>query len=303
MSSDNREVRQGQKRKSAAGADKNRSGKRSVNKQGTNRRQTTQSNNKNIILILILSIVVVISTIAGVVVKVDTNTKEPAVTAQGGDQDEKLAVEENDDTLSQDKYPEVNELIAKYRKAFLEGDTVLLKEVYNSDQEVNGDILQATSQIIQAYNNTSCYTKRGMNTGEYVVYVYDDLQLAGIKTLAPNLSIFYLKQADGGKLYIYRGDYNPTSGTFAYDAQTQAFIDEMNEDEEVNKLITEVNKLMDSACANDSDLMEFMQKVRSKTASMTSAAEGTGSADTAAGETTETTGESETETDTEAVDE
>ena len=42
------------------------------------------------------------------------------------------------------------------------------KQVYNSDQEINADVLTATSQIIEDYKNTQYYTKRGLNSGEYV---------------------------------------------------------------------------------------------------------------------------------------
>ena len=216
-----------------------------------------------------------------------------------------ISVDENTNALQENQYPAVNELIANYRKAFKESDTDLLKKVYNSDQEINADVLTATSQIIEDYQNTQYYTKRGLNSGEYVVFVYDELKLADIKTLAPNLSVFYVKPADDGTLYIYRGDYNAATGSFQYDEATQNYINQLYQDQDVMDLISTVNTKMDSACANDSSLMEFMQKVRSKTSVTNSASTDTsdtsstesGQSETESAAETESAGETESQTD------
>ena len=165
--------------------------------------------------------------------------------------------------------------------------------------------MTATSQIIEDYQNTQYYTKRGLNSGEYVVFVYDELKLAGIKTLAPNLSVFYVKPADDGTLYIYRGDYNAATGSFQYDEATQNYINQLYQDQDVMDLISTVNTKMDSACANDSSLMEFMQKVRSKTSVTSSSSTDTsdtsstesGQSETESGAETESAGETESQTD------
>lgn len=249
--------------------------------------------NRNSILIIILSVVVVVAAVAGLVVNLGSkeSKKQPVQESGSVPAESTVSVDENTNALAENQYPEVNELIANYRKAFKEGDTDLLKKVYNSDQEINADVLTATSQIIEDYENTQYYTKRGLNSGEYVVFVYDELKLADIKTLAPNLSVFYVKTADDGSLYIYRGDYNAASGSFEYDEKTQNYINKIYQDQDVMNLISTVNTKMDSACANDSSLMEFMQKVRSKTnVAETAPAE----TDTSAAES----GQSETETET-----
>jgi hypothetical protein len=199
------------------------------------------------------------------------------------------------------KYPEVNELIANYRKAFQNSDTELLKQVYNSDTDINVDILKATSQIIEAYENTQCYTKRGLNSGEYVTFVYDDLKLSGIETKAPNLSVFYIKTAEDDSLYIYRGEYNAATESYEYGEDIQNYINSLYSESDVSELINTVNTQMDSACANDEKLMAFMERVRNRTNVETEANETpeTESAQTESAETESAqteTAESETET-------
>lgn len=259
--------------------------------------------NRNSILIIILSVIVVVAAAAGLVMNLGSKeaNKGTKNTSNSSTAESSINVDENTNALVENKYPEVNALIANYRKAFQEGDTDLLKQVYNSDQEINADVLTATSQIIEDYQNTQYYTKRGLNSGEYVVFVYDELKLADIKTLAPNLSVFYVKTADDGSLYIYRGDYNAATGSFQYDEKTQNYINQIYQDQDVMDLISTVNTKMDSACANDSSLMEFMQKVRSKTNVATSAAD----SDTTSTESgqSETESATETETQTESASE
>lgn len=263
--------------------------------------------NRNSILIIILSVIVVVAAAAGLVVNLgskESTKKNPSSTSESTKAESSINVDENTNALAENQYPEVNALIANYRKAFQDGDTDLLKQVYNSDQEINADVLTATSQIIEDYKNTQYYTKRGLNSGEYVVFVYDELKLANIKTLAPNLSVFYVKTADDGSLYIYRGDYNAATGSFQYDEKTQNYINQIYQDQDVMDLISTVNTKMDSACANDSSLMEFMQKVRSKTNVTTSAADSdTSSTESGQSETesaTETEAQTESATETES---
>ncbi len=248
--------------------------KRSGSRSTTQRRSKVQQRtNRNSILIVILSLVVIISIIAGVMVNLGKKSSDTNASGQQTAPDATIDVVENNNDLELNKYPEVNELIENYRRAFLSGDTELLKQVYNSDQDINADILTATSQIIESYENTQYYTKRGINAGEYVVFVYDELKLSGIDTLAPNLSVFYVKPTDSGSLYIYRGNYNAASGTYVYEDEVQNYINELYQDADVSELITTVNTRMDSACANDSDLMDFMERVRSRTPVETSAPE------------------------------
>ena len=281
-------------KRKAAGTAKSRNGERSGGQNTAKGRQQLNDSNRNSILIIILSVVVVIAIVAGIVVNLgDKSSNTTPETNTAGDNVD-VPVSNND--LELNKYPEVNELIMNYREAFKSGNTELLKQVYNSDQEINADILTATSQIILEYQNTQCYTKRGLNSGEYVVYVYDELKLANIETLAPNLSVFYVKPADDGTLYIYRGDYNAATGKFAYDDATQAYIQNLYQDQDVMELISTVNTKMDSACANDSDLMEFMQKVNSKTAIPAATESETESGSESESETSnETESQSETE--------
>ena len=74
--------------------------------------------------------------------------------------DEDLVVKDN---LEKDAIPEVNALITKHPICvFSSGDVNALKEVYNTTEDINEDVLTSNSKIIESYQNTACYTKRGL---------------------------------------------------------------------------------------------------------------------------------------------
>ncbi len=274
------------------------SGTRQRSSSSGRRRAVRRSGTNHSLLIIILSLVVLISIIAGAFYK----PRRVATTQEGETSAEPAAssikVEEGTNQLEKNKHPEVNEVIANYRKAFQDGDVELLKKIYRTDEEINPSILTGTSAVIEEYKNTQYYTKRGREAGEYVAFVYDELKIADIKTLAPNLSVFYLKPDDAGELYIYRGEYNSANGTYEYDSETQNYLDSLYKDKDVVELITSVNTRMDSACANDENLMNFMDKLRTQTEdsiSASSAPEGESAAETetAAVQETESAAESQ----------
>ena len=273
--------------KSAAG----KSAAKRVQRQGASRRA-----NKNGVLIILLTIIVIAAVIGGVIYNF---RNRPA--ASGSSSSEPTISVEANTSLEHNKYPEINELISNYRKAILEEDTELLKKVYNTDIDINAKILEGSSSIIESYNSTQYYTKPGLAAGEYVAYVYDDLKLRDISTPAPNLSVFYIKSAEDGSKYIYRGEYNASSGTFVLDEQTQNYIQSLYSDSDVTELIASVNKKMESACGKDKDLAAFVEQIRNRAGTEIETEIPTEQAsETEKASETEAATETETETETEA---
>jgi hypothetical protein len=254
--------------------------------------------NSHIVLITILLIVVVLAVIFGLFKHFGMAMFADHSSDTASDETEAagIVVQDEENSLEENKYPQVNALIDNYRKAILNGDTDLLKQVYNTEDDVNQDLLTGTSDIIKSYNNTQYYTKNGLQSGEYVAFVYDELELAGIDTLAPNLSIYYIKTADDGSLYIYRGEYDQTSGTYVYDEETQDYINSLYKEQDVKELIAAVNTRLDSACANDEDLMKFIEKIRTRTTDITET-------ESESSSVSESESETESETDSVFVDE
>lgn len=212
------------------------------------------------ILIIILSLIVVIAGAAALLMN-SKDRKVSHTTAETEAVDNVVVKEdrESGDKLAKDKYPEVNTLIANYRKALTSGDVDALKEIYNTDENLSKDVISSTSQIIESYNDTACYTKKGLEDGSYFCFIYDHLKIAGIDTPAPNLTLVYIKRSPEGKYYIYRGEQNAQTKVFSFDADTQAYIDALYQDEEVKDLMAQVYAEKKEACEKDEALRNFIE--------------------------------------------
>ena len=52
------------------------------------------------------------------------------------------------------------------------------------------------SQYVEAYQSIRCYTKQGLDDKSYLVSVYLEMKFAGVDTVAPGLSFFYVQTND-----------------------------------------------------------------------------------------------------------
>lgn len=244
-----------------------------------------KTNRSKTILVVILSVIVIAAVIAGIVFSMKNKSQNKQAAAQTT---ESVVINEDEvskDRLLEDKYPEVNNLIKKYREALTSGDVEALKTIYNTTDEISNDVLSSTSKIIEGYSNTVCYTKKGLEKGSYFVFIYDDLKINGIKTPAPNLTMVYVKTAENGDLYIYRGEKNTSTSVYEYDKETQDYIQKLYEDEEVKDLMATVYEKKEAACAKDEALRNFIDGLSSPTSDVI---EETESETTDADETLET---------------
>lgn len=229
-----------------------------------------QNSRSKTILIILLSVIVIVAGIAGAVSAMKEKSEKKQTSAK--QTTENIVINEDEvakDKLLKDKYPEVNQLIAKYREGLTNGDVTILKEVYNSTDELSSDIVTSTSKIIEGYTDTVCYTKKGLEEGAYFVFIYDHLKINGIQTKVPNLSWVYVKTSADGNLYIYRGEKNTSTGTYEYDAAIQQYIQLLYEDAEVKDLMATVYQEKEEACASDEALRDFIDGLASPTSDVT----------------------------------
>lgn len=262
-----------------------------------------KTNRSKTLLVIILSVIVIAAAIAGIVLSVKNKSNDKQAAAARTT--ESVVINEDEiakDRLLKDKYPEVNDLIKSYREALTNGDVDALKKIYNTTDEVSSDVLSSTSKIIEGYSNTVCYTKKGLEEGSYFVFIYDDLKIRDIPTPAPNLTMVYVKSTADGAYYIYRGE--KTGSTYAYDAATKAYIENLYEDDEVKDLMATVYQEKEAACAKDEALRNFIDGLSVPETDMTAetvSESGAPESETAEGGETPA-GETETAGETEAAE-
>lgn len=179
--------------------------------------------------------------------------KEPAVDEQSVDnagQAEKFQV---------DAIPEVNELISSYYTAYAAGDVAALETIAQPVSDTEKSYIKVFSEYVESYDNLSCYTKSGLNDGEYAVSVYLEMKFKGVATAAPGLDFFYLRTNESGKLYIDNAysQFNQSNMELSTQADVQSLIVNFEEAEDVVVLQTEVQQKYEQAIASDAGLNQM----------------------------------------------
>lgn len=190
---------------------------------------------------------------------------------------EDQAVEEAN-PLEQDAYPEVNELVQKYYEDMSAGDVEGLASVEDQISEEEQNRILRSKDLVEGYQNISCYTKKGLEDGSYLVFVYYELKFAQIDTPAPGLSPLYVYTNDEGNLVIFNGEASD---------ELNAYVEKVAQDDDVLALREEVKTKYEEAKAADENLAkqeERYLKIAQESAANESVAEEEVSAGEAAAE-------------------
>lgn len=156
-------------------------------------------------------------------------------------------------------YPEIDALFASYYTAKNNRDIDTLKSILSDPSKVESEEqLQTKTEYIEDYRKIKTYTKKSMKDGEYIVYVYHEIKFTSINTPAPGLAKFYVITGEDNKLKIYSGDL---------DAETKAYYDERNNDEDVIALIGMTDEKSTKAVEKDEDLKNFWESIDAMTSS------------------------------------
>lgn len=168
--------------------------------------------------------------------------------------------------LVQDAYPEVNSLVQSYFDAKAAGDIEALRLTVSELSDTEADSVVKMSQHIESYNNIVCYTKNGPAENSYVAYICYDIKFQNVDTMAPSLNMLYVCSAEDGSLYINNSDW---------DADTEAAISDMNEEEEVQSLVSQVEDAYANALAQDEKLQNLASMIQSAASPEEGTEEGT----------------------------
>lgn len=104
--------------------------------------------------------------------------------------------------IEKNKYPKVNALIQKYYDALGNKDVDTIRTVVD-ELDPTEEAKVTNAKYIDGYENLEVYTKKGIDSGEYVVYAQYDYVCTGIDTPVPALSQLYVKTESEGALKIY----------------------------------------------------------------------------------------------------
>lgn len=165
------------------------------------------------------------------------------------------ADKEDESALQKNAYPEVNTLIESFYTAWGQKDTAKMKELT--------DVFTATDEskvknsvYIESYDNVEVYTKLGLESDSYVVYVSYDLKFKDVDTAAPGLAELYVKKDKSGKYVIHNYDE---------DAAVQECVEKTRQEQDVADLIAQIEEKYDAALASDEKLKTFEENLGEET--------------------------------------
>lgn len=181
--------------------------------------------------------------------KVQADQKGSVVASSETLEEEEPIEEPND--LQKDAYPEVNAIVQKYYESMAAGDMEALSSIVDEISEEEKERILRSKDIVEGYQNISCYTKRGMEENSYLVFVYYEQKFVRIETPAPGLSPLYVRSHEDGSLYIFNGEVSP---------ELEAYVEKLAGDEDVAALREEVKTRYEAAKASDEELMKLEER-------------------------------------------
>ena len=140
----------------------------------------------------------------------------------------------------------VNERFA----ALASGDLEAVRSLQTDLSAVDEARITADSAMIDSYTTKDVYTKAGMADGEYVTYASYEANYSGYSTPVPMLDELYIiTTGDGGLIVDSDAKTNPDKS---------AYMDQLKQDSDLRKLISDVQSAHDAALASDTELSSFL---------------------------------------------
>lgn len=207
---------------------------------------------------IVLPIILVICVGLTIVIAIQANKhkveqEEAVVASDENAEDEGALIEVPDVPLEKDAVPGINELINKYYKAMVEGDTDTMGElVYYLDAN---EILRAkeTSKYLEDYPTLEVYTKPGPREGCYLVLAYMELKFYDYDKPIPGMNVYYVCTNEDGEFYINQdGDENEGELQYMRKILVQNDVIDLN-----NRVTVAFNDMV----AEDGTLKEFLTKL------------------------------------------
>lgn len=161
---------------------------------------------------------------------------------------------EVDYTLTASADEKINELVKSYFKASVATDMEALADLVTNIEYVSEQQLKIKYEYVEEVKNIECHVMDGPEEGSYLAYVYSELKIRDIETLAPGLSRFYIVTGEDGGLKVF----------FGADSEIEAFIAEADASTEVQELAQKVQTRLDEALTSDEALKEFNNKLTEK---------------------------------------
>lgn len=184
----------------------------------------------------------------------NVNDNDPSATPETTPEASENPVATN--PLEKNKYSEVNAVVETYLKASVAADMTTFSSVVSEAEQISKEDLERWYEYVEEIKNVDCYTIASVDEDSYFVYVYYEMKLVNIETLAPGLIQLYVTKTSDDNYVILISQLDDMLKE-ARDLSLQR--------QDVKDLITNVNNKLSEAASKDAKLKEFVQKLQDST--------------------------------------
>lgn len=166
--------------------------------------------------------------------------------------DEAEEVEE-ENVLTVNEHASIITLVKTYMDCIVDGDVDTLALIVDELSDEDREEIEKNDRAYESYSNLVCYTMNGLEEDAYIAFICYDMKIDGVETLAPGIICLSLLPQDeyGDRLIQYSNVDD--------DADLQAYVEELEQDEDVQALYADVQARYEEALESDSTLAQFMQ--------------------------------------------
>ena len=139
----------------------------------------------------------------------------------------------------------IDDFFTNYYTALSSGNTTALESMFDDPTKVQ--ITTEISTIVNKYDNIQVYVTPGINEGDIVAFVYNDIHFANIDAIAPSVDSFYLVyNEDEAALKICADMYT--------DQQILKYMNLVSYRDPIRTLLSDTNNSLSEALAGNKDL-------------------------------------------------
>ena len=180
----------------------------------------------------------------------------------------------------ENKNQTINDLINKYYDARVLADINTLKTLVDESITINEDSVKNESAMTEAYREIKCYVTKGLNDGEYAVYVTYAVKFKNIDTPAPGLIPFYVKTDSSGNMRLIPWQYIESGENFT---EIRNYIDSVSRCDQITQLSDSIEENYQKALNSDTKLKEYIMSIGGNTGETEATTQAEGESTTAAG--------------------
>ncbi len=162
-------------------------------------------------------------------------------------------VEEVENVLTVNEHASIITLVKTYMDCIVDGDVDTLALIVDELSDEDKEEIEKNDRAYESYSNLVCYTMNGLEEDAYIAFICYDMKIDGVETLAPGIICLSLLPQDeyGDRLIQY--------SSVDDDADLQAYVEELEQDADVQALYADVQTRYEEALESDSTLAQFMQ--------------------------------------------